>query len=284
MSEFKVDARDTDNANRIIKAMVNDGYVSAKAVSELTGLDQKEAKMLAESMNDDGRISSDELKMMKQSKGSERLLGISRSIGGSASDMYEAAQILRHLMNMDIVHCETKKLGSKNASYTDTDRCIYRRVRTNREEINAAIEMMFENFARRTSLPELRMFAEQFNFGLLSDSQKSELSTFLAEKIRLERGRLEPIHTYIVATILSSGLGASGRKALTETKRSIDRIHKQFVDEYGNEYHDLIKQVDKLCEMAEFRRKFDNLKSYQSGRYELKRKNKKLATLIFSDR
>ncbi|HPW45401.1 MAG TPA: hypothetical protein PKU96_03420 [bacterium] len=68
MSEFKVDARDTDNANRIIKAMVNDGYVSAKAVSELTGLDQKEAKMLAESMNDDGRISSDELKMMKQSK------------------------------------------------------------------------------------------------------------------------------------------------------------------------------------------------------------------------
>ncbi|HPW45402.1 MAG TPA: hypothetical protein PKU96_03425 [bacterium] len=219
--------------------------------------------------------------------------------------MYEAAQILRHLMNMDIVHCETKKLGSKNASYTDTDRCIYRRVRTNREEINAAgkeaisrleaidlsgvnilpaVEMMFENFARRTSLPELRMFAEQFNFGLLSDSQKSELSTFLAEKIRLERGRLEPIHTYIVATILSSGLGASGRKALTETKRSIDRIHKQFVDEYGNEYHDLIKQVDKLCEMAEFRRKFDNLKSYQSGRYELKRKNKKLATLIFSDR
>ncbi|HQG13804.1 MAG TPA: hypothetical protein PLT05_05515, partial [bacterium] len=84
MSEFKVDARDTDNANRIIKAMVNDGYVSAKAVSELTSLDQKEAKMLAESMNDDGRISSDELKMMKQSKGSERLLGISRSIGGSA--------------------------------------------------------------------------------------------------------------------------------------------------------------------------------------------------------
>jgi len=117
MSEFKVDARDADNANRIVEAMVNDGYVSAKAISEFTGLDQKEAEMLAESMNNDGRILADELKKMEQSKGSERLLGISRFIGGSASDMHEAAQIIED--TRAALRCGTKKLGSENRSYTE---------------------------------------------------------------------------------------------------------------------------------------------------------------------
>lgn len=247
MPKIQVDAQSTEHANRIIKAMVTDGYVSAKAVAELTGLSVEEATVLAESLNDDGRICSDELAAMEKAKGSGRLLGMARFIGTAPSTMHRAAQIL--IDTRGTLRCGMDKLGSENKSYVEDDgNCMYTLEGITSEESQAMhaavhklselakagvdITPMLKHVLARTHSGgggELQVFADKFMFQFLSATQKKELSKFIYDNMIVIGDKMEPFALHARIKILSQ-LGNAGMKAAKDLRFIVDKMKKKYAD------------------------------------------------------
>jgi hypothetical protein len=263
MADTRIDPKDAQLSNRIIQAMVDDGHVSSAGIARLTGLSEADARLLADALNDDGKVSADELKRMEAAKGSARLLSMARFIGDAPERLYEDGKTIQAVRAHD--RCGPDKLGDAGKDYADKS-CTYtlegttsheialtngaiddlKRLAQEGKDITPALGIIMRDFPHG-SYEGLSALAERFDFTLLSDAQKEAL----AERIRLgiiDAGDKMDGLVLMSAVAVLAKLGTVGACVLSDLS-GVLRKAAEHQRELGNDWiadriEDTIKRAD----------------------------------------